>query len=180
MIAPPARVTPGGAIGVSEDRPRLFDNRWMHAGRRKRGSSTMAGGRTRFSHEITRLPGGGVVRSPSHSRGLACTWSRSAIAARPTVSREVAGSSPVGFVNLQCRRGGMHTRDAQNVVGHVPLRVRLPPAVSDETEIEDCRLQIEGRQTRCCCSIFNLQSAIFNSLSRSSGRVAEAPVFQTG
>jgi hypothetical protein len=27
MIAPPARSTPGGAIGVSEYLPRLFDNR---------------------------------------------------------------------------------------------------------------------------------------------------------
>ncbi len=155
----------------------------------------MAGARMAFSHEITRLPDGGVIRSPCHrfrhcvGRSAPRNGSRpGAVAqrpARPTVSRESAGSNPVGFVlalvahrlvpsvvrdrsgwlkpsavrvdlrplrglallaglrpapaltgrtdrfppEPSCRRGGMHTRDAQNVVGHVPVRVRIPPAV---------------------------------------------------
>ena len=36
----------------------------------KRGPSVMAGGRMVFSHEITRLPGGGIIRSPCHRRLL--------------------------------------------------------------------------------------------------------------
>ena len=89
--------------------PRLFDNRWMHVCRNKRGPLAMAGGRMAFSHEITRLPGGGVIRSPCH-RWLPSVDVFEAVAqrpARPTVSREIAGwppaafgSSPVGFVRL--------------------------------------------------------------------------------
>jgi hypothetical protein len=53
-----------------------------------------------FSHEITRLPGGGVIRSPSHRRlpGVEVFEAVAQWRARPTVSREIAGSSPVGFV----------------------------------------------------------------------------------
>ena len=69
-IAPPARTTPGGAIGVLGVTARLFDNRWMHVCRNKRGPSVMAGGRMAFSHEITRLPGGDLIRSPCHCRLL--------------------------------------------------------------------------------------------------------------
>ena len=38
------------------------------------------------------------------------------------VRRAIAGAP------VDCRRGGMHTRDAQTVVGHAPVGVRIPPA----------------------------------------------------
>src|ERR1043165_804575 len=56
------RLVGGGTI------PRLFDNRWMHVCRNKRGPLVMAGGRMGFSREITRLPGGGLIRWPGHWR----------------------------------------------------------------------------------------------------------------
>jgi hypothetical protein len=133
---------------------RLFDNRWMHVCRKRRGSLAMAGGRMAVSHEITRLPGGGVIRSPSHcwclaSKSLkpwrngerarlslgrvrvrvpsASSGSCSSPVERLVEAQRGAGSIPAGATC--CRRGGMHTRDAQNVVGHVPVGVRIPPAV---------------------------------------------------
>jgi hypothetical protein len=81
------------------------------------------------------------VRVPSASSG-----SCSSPVERLVEAQRGAGSIPAGATvrrfssePLVCRRGGTHTRDAQNVVGHVPVRVhlrwpaaRIPPAVCAE------------------------------------------------
>ena len=86
-IAPPARSDAGWGDRRFRVSARLFDNRWEISDGRfqiedwvsRRGAEPpvpppnlqyrlrMAGGRSAFSHEITRLPGGGVGRSPGHS-----------------------------------------------------------------------------------------------------------------
>jgi hypothetical protein len=153
-IAPPARMTPGGAIGVLERRPGSLTTdgcmcvvvhvghwRWPTGGWRSHTRSrdsrvgasfvrrAIAGCLASMSlkpwrnGERARLSLGRVrVRVPSASSG-----SCSSPVERLVEAQRGAGSIPAGATC--CRRGGMHTRDAQNVVGHVPVRVRIPPAV---------------------------------------------------
>lgn len=89
-----------GRLAFGDHRSRLFDNRWMHVNRAtKAGQQRVAGGRMAFSHEDA-TPGWGrhsfVVSLVA--RAWTFRWSRGATVARPTVSREVAGSNPAGSV----------------------------------------------------------------------------------
>jgi hypothetical protein len=150
---------------------RLFDNRWMHVCRKRRGPLAWpAGGwrshtRSRDSRvgasfvrraiagclasmslkpwrngERARLSLGRLrvhLRWPSARIPSASSGSCSSPVERLVEAQRGAGSIPAGAMLLAalagaplvCRRGGTHTRDAQNVVGHVPVRVRIPPAV---------------------------------------------------
>ena len=153
-IAPPARMTPGGAIGVLGKRSGSLTTdgcmcvvvhaghwRWPAGGWRSHTRSrdsrvgasfvrrAIAGCLASMSlkpwrnGERARLSLGRLrVRVPSASSG-----SCSSPVERLVEAQRDAGSTPAGATC--CRRGGTHTRDAQNVVGSMPMRVRIPPAV---------------------------------------------------
>ena len=166
-IAPPARMTPGGAIGVLGKRSGSLTTdgcmcvvvhaghwRWPAGGWRSHTRSrdsrvgasfvrrAIAGCLASMSlkpwrnGERARPSLGRLrVRVPSASSG-----SCSSPVERLVEAQRGAGSIPAGAMMLAalagallvCRRGGTHTRDAQNVVGHVSVRVRIPPAVCAE------------------------------------------------
>jgi hypothetical protein len=172
-IAPPARMTPGGAIGFFGKRSGSLTTdgcmcvavhaghwRWPAGGWRSHTRSrdsrvgasfvrrAIAGCLASMSlkpwrnGQRARLSLGRLrVRVPSASSG-----SCSSPVERLIEAQRDAGSIPAGATvrrfspeSLVCRRGGTHTRDAQNVVGHVPVRVhlrwpaaRIPPAVCAE------------------------------------------------
>ena len=87
------------------------------------GRRRMAG-----SHVVTRLPGGLVIRLPRHRQCR--TGAQEAVAqrpARPTVSRESAGSSPVGFVQGSCSSPVERLGEIQRVAGSIPAGAIMPP-----------------------------------------------------
>ena len=68
--SPHLRAPPVGRSAF-RDIARLFDNRWMRCVRELRGPAGVAGGRmASCSHEVTRLPGGDVIRSLCHLRRI--------------------------------------------------------------------------------------------------------------